>query len=52
METRGLANVMPKANLGERSGDEIAKRRETSLKHMSRAATDADVPGFENLESE
>ena len=41
-----------KTNLGERSRDEIAKRRETSFKHISSAAADADVPGPEHLEGD
>jgi hypothetical protein len=43
---------MPKANLGERSGDEIAKRRETPFKHIASAAANADVSGPEHLEGD
>jgi len=41
---------MPKANLGERSVDEIAKRRETPVQHTPCAAANSDVPGPEHFE--
>ena len=43
---------MLKANLGKRSGDEIAKRHETPFKYISGAAAYSDVPGPEHLEGD